>query len=483
VRGVADGRQALEAVGHAVPDLVLPDVMMPYLDGFGLRKALRADEGTRHIPVIMISARAGKESAIEGLDAGADDYLIKPFTTAELVARVRTHLETARQRLDAADRIQKLADITQQLNASLDPHRISRILAEQLVPAYAGGCAIWLQPDPEEPDRRALYLAHTIGTEDGAEDGGEPPRFAVAAVEEQDRRVTHLTHRDRHIGVVRLDGLTRAGHDARERPYLAELLDRAAQALDNAARYARQRRIAVRLQRSLLPPSLPVLDYGRLVSLYLPGAAGHQVGGDWYDAVELPDGRISLTIGDVMGKGVEAAALMGQLRSAARAYSLDGMPPAALLEGLSLFLTAGGQHGLTTMCHALYDPAGGKLELANAGHLPPLLAGGDGVAELLPVHHGLALGVDPDFRYTTETFTLAAGSTLLLYTDGLVETPADLLDDRLTRLCRSMAVQHAPEALCENLVTAMQIDTAHDDVAMLALILQPPARSPGRTRL
>ncbi|MFI6740371.1 SpoIIE family protein phosphatase [Nonomuraea sp. NPDC050451] len=473
VRSVADGRQALEAVGHAVPDLVLTDVMMPYLDGFGLLKALRADENTRHIPVIMISARAGQESAIEGLDAGADDYLVKPFTTAELVARVRTHLETARQRLDAADRIQKLADISQQLNASLDPLRISGILAEQLVPAYAGSCAIWLQPDPEEPDRRALYLAHS--TEDSAEDSSEPPRFGFADVEERDRRVTHLTHRDRHVGVVCLAGLTRAGHDPRERPYLAELLDRAAQALDNAARYARQRRIAVRLQRSLLPPSLPVLEYGRLVSLYLPGAAGHQVGGDWYDAVELPDGRISLTIGDVMGKGVEAAALMGQLRSATRAYTLDGMSPAALLEGLSLFLTAGGQHGLTTMCHALYDPANGRLELANAGHLPPLLAGGDGVAEPLPVHHGLALGVDPNFRYTTETFTLPAGSTLLLYTDGLVETPADLLDDRLTQLCRSMAVQHVPEALCENLVTAMRIDTAHDDVAMLALILQPPA--------
>ncbi|MCK2215549.1 hybrid sensor histidine kinase/response regulator [Actinomadura sp. ATCC 31491] len=165
VRSVAGGREALAASAEAVPELVLSDVMMPGLDGFGLLRALRADEATRHVPVILISARAGQEAAIEGLDAGADDYLIKPFTAAELTARVRTHLETARQRRRAAERVAALAEASRRLTAGLDPDEISRVLCEEIVPAFAAGCAVWLHHD--DPD--------------GDGDSGGRPRPAPAA--------------------------------------------------------------------------------------------------------------------------------------------------------------------------------------------------------------------------------------------------------------------------------------------------------------
>ncbi len=147
VQTAHDGQAALAAIRRQPPELVLTDVMMPRLDGPGLLSQLRSAEATRDIPVIMVSARAGAEAVAGGLDAGADDYLIKPFTSAELIARVRTQLRTARQRRQAASRIQALSDATGELNDSLDPRQISQALARHLVPAYAAGCTIRLHDD------------------------------------------------------------------------------------------------------------------------------------------------------------------------------------------------------------------------------------------------------------------------------------------------------------------------------------------------
>jgi signal transduction histidine kinase/CheY-like chemotaxis protein len=486
VRGVADGRQALEAIGRAAPDLVLSDVMMPHLDGFGLLEALRADEDTRHIPLIMISARAGQEAAVEGLDAGADDYLIKPFTTAELVARVRTHLETARQRRQTAEHLTALADISHRLNASLDPAVISQILCEEIVPAFAGGCAVWLYTDThygDGPITAQLQCRRAADTLPASAHAAlqDPPPSQAALSSSGDPAMLTLRHRDRIIGVVTLAAPTPAASHPTRRPFLHDMVDRAALALDNAAQYDRQHRIAVHLQQSLLPQSLPVFGHVRLAGHYQPGATGQEVGGDWYDALALSDGRIALTIGDVMGRGVRAAALMGQLRTAIQAYSLEGLAAAPLLERLNQFLDASGQRQFTTLCYVIYEPATRRLRLANAGHLPPLLIPPTGPARLLEVHHGLALGVDPAYSYASQTFTMPSGSTLLFYTDGLVETRHQPLAERLDALCAALTGHSDdPGEVCARAVRTMAPHHAGDDIALLAMH-HPRAGRGGRT--
>ncbi|MEV0587865.1 SpoIIE family protein phosphatase [Nonomuraea sp. NPDC050310] len=461
VRAVADGRAALAAVEADPPELVLTDVMMPGVDGFGLLEALRADERTRHLPVIMISARAGQESAIEGLHAGADDYLIKPFTTAELIARVRTHLSTARQQREAAEHLTALAEVSRRLNASLDPAEISRVLCAEIVPAFAAGCAVWLHTEAEENEGHLAPVLQATRAADPlpAEALHRPPG------ELGPDEVVELRHRGRVIGLAVLAGPTPAATHPARRPFLDELVGRAALALDNAAQYDRQHRIAVHLQRSLLPQALPEMAPVRLAARYRPGSAGQQASGDWYDALELPDGRIALTIGDVMGRGVRAAALMGQLRTAIQAYSLEGLPAAPLLERVNQFLHAGGQRQFTTLCYAIYDPDTHALQLANAGHLPPLLVPRDGPARLLPVHHGLALGVDPGFPYRGQTFAVPPGATLLLYTDGLVENRTQPLAERMAELCRTLSGHGGdPEGLCALAMRSMTGTDPRDDL-------------------
>jgi CheY-like chemotaxis protein len=176
---------------------VLTDVMMPRLDGFGLLRQLRSEEATRGIPVVMVSARAGAEAAIGGLDAGADDYLIKPFTAAELIARVRTQLRTGRQRSQAATRIQALSDITRQLNTSLDPGQISQVLTRNLVPAYAGSCSIRLADDTGSPPARPPHATGTRGSPHAA----SRPSPVPATRSTDDRLMLPMTSRGRSIGV------------------------------------------------------------------------------------------------------------------------------------------------------------------------------------------------------------------------------------------------------------------------------------------
>ncbi|WP_407654774.1 PP2C family protein-serine/threonine phosphatase [Actinomadura luzonensis] len=170
-----------------------------------------------------------------------------------------------------------------------------------------------------------------------------------------------------------------------------------------------------------------------------------------------------------MGRGVPAAALMGRLRTAIQAYTLEGLPAGPLLERLSVFLDTAGRRRYTTLCYAVYDPAGHRLELANAGHLPPLLSSPSGRARLLPVHHGLPLGVDAAFAYAGQTFSVPPGSSLLFYTDGLVEDRGRPLADRLGALCDALSGCTDPEELCERAMSVMAPPDGGDDVALLAL--------------
>jgi len=226
-------------------------------------------------------------------------------------------------------------------------------------------------------------------------------------------------------------------------------------------------RIADQLQHSLLPATTFDSDQLEVATYYRAGVAGTQVGGDWYDVIEVGAGRTALVIGDVMGRGVRAAAVMGQLRAAVRAYARLDLPPADVLEFLDAVVRDLPEVQIATCIYAVYDPQDRTLSYANAGHLPPLLAvPGEGVTRLRGPS-GPPLGAGP-LSLEEERVTLAGGALLALYTDGLVERRTRSLDIGIDELASRLAaldgdVAAMPDALAQALVP----DGGDDDVAVL----------------
>ncbi len=254
--------------------------------------------------------------------------------------------------------------------------------------------------------------------------------------------------------------------------------DRVALGIDHARVYEREHRIAETLQRSLLPERMPHLPGLAVAARYLPAAAEAEVGGDWYDVIPMPGGSIGLVMGDVAGKGLAAASMVGQLRSALRAYALEGHAPAQAIEQLNrLVWTELGESQMATLLFVVLDPADGTLRWVNAGHLPALLAVEDGPSRFLEGARNVPLGVMPFPSFAEQSVTLDPGATVVLYTDGLVERPGDHIDNGLERL--ATAVRDAPTApgdLCDHLLASLVPEGgAPDDVALLVLRNTPMA--------
>ncbi len=476
VRVAHDGDAALEAVRRQPPELVLTDVVMPRLDGPGLLSQLRSAEATRDIPVIMVSARAGAEAVAGGLEAGADDYLIKPFTSAELIARVRTQLRAARQRRQAASRIQALSDITGELNDSLDPRQISQTLARHLVPAYAAGCTVRLHG--EDTGQATLHTAGP-GTPAALRAGSGAPA-AAPAPGAGGRLALPLTFRGRSVGTVTLAGLTPAGQDPVERPFLNELAGRAAAALDNAARYQHQHGTAAYLQAAMLSdvPATPGLDSA---ALYRPAAREDLVGGDWYDCFHIPPppGReagtsLAVAIGDITGHDMRAATIMSQVRSMLRQAVLDhpALGPQAAVTALERAIQALPIEATGTLVLGQLDrqDTSWTFTWANAGHPPPMLCHPDGRTEDLHHHDPMLYPGFAGSPRTQHRRHLAPGTTLLLYTDGLSDRPGNDAKGILKRVAAHLA-DHRDQPL-DNLLNAVaQIAGPRpaDDIALLAI--------------
>ena len=265
-----------------------------------------------------------------------------------------------------------------------------------------------------------------------------------------------------------------------------------ASAMDNARLYRLERETAVELQQSLLPASPPDIAELEIAFTYLPGAQGTQVGGDWFDVIPLAAGRVALVIGDVMGRGIKAAAVMGQLRTAVRAYAVMDIPPGQIMHLLNRLVCAmpggsasaeeGMSEQIATCVYAVYDPAESTLCWASAGHMPPALIDPDGKASLLETDLGMPLGID-EAVFDEETRPLPAGTRLLLYTDGLVECHGAPLDERLTRMTTELTREDGPDGrgvrtesaqkTCDRLLTAMLSGDEHDDVALLLVRTRP----------
>ncbi len=217
---------------------------------------------------------------------------------------------------------------------------------------------------------------------------------------------------------------------------LQTLADLAAQALERAQLYENQRDVAQALQKGLLPATLPEVPGIRVAARYQPSARGAEVGGDWYDVIPLPTGRVGLVIGDVEGHSTAAAAVMGQVRNALRAYAIEGHPPAGVLERVNRLLDNLGIEELVSCCYVELSPVDSTATVVLAGHPAPLLVESVGETAVLEVEPNLILGIDPAAVFEETTVLLKPGSTLVLYTDGLTDLPGngdrDPLDAMLT---------------------------------------------------
>jgi PAS domain S-box-containing protein len=248
--------------------------------------------------------------------------------------------------------------------------------------------------------------------------------------------------------------------------------DRVALAIDHARVYEREHRIAETLQRSLLPEHLPHLPGLDVAARYLPAADEAEVGGDWYDVMTVPGGGVGLVMGDVAGKGLAAASMVGRLRSALRAYALEGHAPARVLEQLNrLIWTEADESQMATLIYLVVDPAEGEVRWVNAGHPPPLLVNGAEAPQYLEGGSSVPLGVLPFPDFEEVAAPMDPGGAVVLYTDGLVERAGEHIDAGLGRLVA--AVREAPidpELLCDHVLRELVPDGGTpDDVALLTL--------------
>ncbi|MEU1595311.1 SpoIIE family protein phosphatase [Streptomyces sp. NPDC005708] len=255
---------------------------------------------------------------------------------------------------------------------------------------------------------------------------------------------------------------------------LEDIARRASLALDNARLYQRQRKVAETMQRHLLP-HLPRGSGLGMTARYLPAPDASQVGGDWYDAFTLTDGATALAIGDVVGHDLDAAAGMAQLRNMLRAYALSQLePPSKIVEWLDNATLHIAEVSMATLVFArmtVNDAGQCELSWTNAGHPPPLLVTHEGLAHYLTDGHGILLGIAPDQVRPDATVQLPPGATLLLYTDGLIESPGRILDEGLNRLRRHAAsLAHRPlESFADQVLARARPADNEDDVALLAV--------------
>ncbi len=258
--------------------------------------------------------------------------------------------------------------------------------------------------------------------------------------------------------------------------HAADVTDHADAAERLRASERRHRETAVTLQRSLLPQELEQPDDLRVAATYQPGGTDAAVGGDWYDVITLGAGRTALVIGDVMGRGVRAAAVMGQLRTAVRAYARLDLPPhevLQLLDGLAAEIDAS---QIATCVYAVHDPNEGRLVYASAGHLPILVRDEDGAVRRAEDPTGPPLGTG-GWLHTSGTIALPPGSTAVLYTDGLVERRREDIDEGVAALERALAgATGTPQVVCDRLLRSLGVTAEHDD-DVAVLVLQHPSRT------
>ncbi|MCU1377071.1 MAG: hypothetical protein JWN29_54 [Acidimicrobiales bacterium] len=496
----SSGEEALRHLLSAEVAVILLDVRMPGMDGFETARHIKGRERTRDIPIVFLTAFGDDAMRIaEGFSSGAVDYLTKPLDPTLLRAKVQVlvdlHLRTRAlqhesevlaQRLDeqyaAESRIlRKLTDAAVVINSTLALAEMLRVIDESAREICGSRVAetvitdgqgltplhqlVWQEGGPIRMTAKDVQAAFgAYGLTDVA--SGHPMLEGWLAVPLVGRT-------GRRLGLIQVAEKLEGDFTESDEVVLTQLAQLAAVAIENAERYQQEHDIAQTLQRSLLPHDLPAVPGLDLGVRYRPGGAGTKVGGDWYDVVLLDDGRVALTIGDIMGRGARAAAVMGQLRTALRAYALQDLPPTIVMRSIDRLLQEVGDDAMATAAFLVLDPRSRRLEVVSAGHPPPLVVATDGTSSFIDCDPHTPLGVLTTPIYHPTVLTLPPGALLLLYTDGLVEERDENLADGLARLAVAVDGNEPDiETLCDDVLSRMVPDEKNDDIALLAARLR-----------
>ncbi|MFJ8588293.1 SpoIIE family protein phosphatase [Streptomyces sp. NPDC093595] len=277
----------------------------------------------------------------------------------------------------------------------------------------------------------------------------------------------------RPIGALGLLYSDKYGFSAEDRNVLVALGSSIAQSLQRAMLFEQEHDLAEGLQQAMLPRRIPHVPGAQIAVRYRAARLGRDIGGDWYDIIPLPGGRVGAVIGDVQGHDTHAAAVMGQLRIVLRAYAAEGHTPATVMARASVFLHELDTERFATCTYLEADLATGVVQLVRAGHVDPLLRDTDGSCRRVPVEGGLPLGLSAEFGrldYPVSLLELDPGQALLLYTDGLIEQPGADLDDGMQWL--TALVRGGPsdlQLLADHLCEVVDERAGDDDVAVLLL--------------
>jgi PAS domain S-box-containing protein len=465
---------------------------------YEIERRLTGVAGTTIPVLVSVSLATAREGAAADLILHVQD--LRERRRAERDREQLIRAQAARAHAEAAsERLRLLQSITMAALGADDLDALLRELLDRLIEALDADRAAIVLSDAEEHvvARAAGGVETVIEREDFARVDDVVARVAAergpvsildvpsAAIDAgslgpaiSSLLAVPLVHGAEFIGSLQVGTLTRRDFDDETVDLLMMAASRASLAIARTRLYERERRIAQQLQRSLLPSRLPDVPGVALAARYEPGGNGATVGGDWYDAIALPGGRVAVAIGDVVGRGIEAAATMGQMRSALRAIIMQADDSGAMAERLNRFALGIGDCVLTTVVLAIFEPGTGRLRYTNAGHPPPLLLGPDGEARYLEDVPSPPMGVVEAPRYRQRTLQLAPGSSLLLYTDGLVEKPTEPLDvglERLREAAHAAGPQAGADALCEQVIGALggAAEAQADDVTMIALHALP----------
>ncbi|GAA1244304.1 SpoIIE family protein phosphatase [Oryzihumus leptocrescens] len=434
-------------------------------------------------------------------------------TLADATAQAIDRLQALADAADRSAKLSFLAGAAAELSSSLDYRSTLANVARLAVPTLADWCAVQVVEDGDlttlavahvdpakvvlaqelseryPPDPTAQAGAHHVARTGVSELYPEvtDEMLVAGARDEEHLRLSRelqlrsglvvpLIARQQVLGVLTLVS-AESGHryDQSDLAFAENLAHRAAVAIDNALLYSETREASLRLQRAVSPERLEELPGWELAGVYRP-AGSTEVGGDFYDAVPLEDGRLAVFMGDVMGRGLLAAASMAVVRSALRAYIVIDPSPDAVMTKLDVMFRRYDIAQLVTLVYLVVDAQRDEIALVNAGHPPPLVVGPDGFVERLPLAESPPLGLE-GFDRRTLRVPFRAGATLLAFTDGLVERRGEDIDAGLERLARRAGTLSGPDLseLLSGLVARMTDTEREDDVAAIAVRHVEPA--------
>ncbi|MFJ6782558.1 SpoIIE family protein phosphatase [Streptomyces yangpuensis] len=451
-------------------------------------RVLRGDDGRPH-RIIGIVRDATEELSHSAERLGLDEERRRQTSVVESTTAALAHARTVQDVIDAlgdAHGLERLGSMGMVMGL-VEAGRI-HLVAEGPDGSFVPGTR-YTRIDEQYPMSevvRSLQPRFLDSAEEFAQ--GYPALWAkISYMQISAAAYLPLIAQARPIGAIGLLYQDKDGFTQEERNLLVALGSSIAQSLQRAMLLEQEHDLAEGLQQAMLPRRIPAVPGGEIAVRYRSARMGQDIGGDWYDVIPLPGGRVGAVIGDVQGHDTHAAAVMGQLRIVLRAYAAEGHSPGTVMARASVFLHELDTERFATCTYVEADLSTGVLQVVRAGHIDPLLRTRDGDCHRLPVGGGMPLGLSAEFgrlEYPVTTVELDPGETLLLCTDGLVEHPGSDLDDGIHLLTSHIRSGPADlQLLADRLCEIATERGGNDDMALLLLRRRPAPAPPGGGRL